>query len=42
MDFIVGEKFYNVGDFVFSINNDDDYNRQVNTFNINKEGGENK
>lgn len=36
MDFIVGEKFYNVGDFVFSINNNDDYNRQVNTFNINK------
>ena len=36
MDFIVGEKFYDVADFVFSIENPNDYNRLVNTFDINK------
>ena len=36
MDFIVGEKFYDVADFVFSIENQNDYNRLVNTFDINK------
>jgi hypothetical protein len=34
MDFIVGEKFYDIADFIFSLNDKDDYNYQVNTFNI--------
>jgi len=40
MDFIVGEKFYNVADFVFSSDRNkydhDDYNKQVSTFDIGK------
>lgn len=36
MNFIVGEKFCNIGDFVFSTNDFEDYNRLENTFNINK------
>jgi len=40
MSFIVGEKFYNVADFIFSSNftenDNDDYNRLNNTFDINK------
>ena len=39
-DFIVGEKIYSVADFFFSTNfvenNNEDYNRQQNTFDINK------
>lgn len=39
-DFIVGEKFYNVGNFIFSSdfpeNNNEDYNKLVNTFDIQK------
>ena len=39
-DFIVGEKIYSVADFIFSTNfvenNNEDYNRQQNTFDINK------
>jgi hypothetical protein len=40
LDFIVGEKFYSVADFIFSTNFvenfNEDYNRQQNTFDINK------
>jgi len=36
MNFIVGEKFYNVANFIYSINNCEDYNRLVNTFDIKK------
>jgi len=39
MDFIVGEKFYNVSDFIYSSNiiedRSEDYNKLINTFNIN-------
>lgn len=36
MDFIVGEKFCNIGDFIFSTNDFEDFNKLENTFNINK------
>jgi hypothetical protein len=36
MDFIVGEKFYGVADFIYSIDNVNDYNKLINTFDINK------
>ena len=40
MDFIVGEKYYSIADFVFSSNRienrNEDYNKLVNTFDINK------
>lgn len=39
-DFIIGEKFYNSGNFIFSSdfpeNNNEDYNQLTNTFDINK------
>ena len=34
-NFIVGEKFYSVADFIFSKNNIEDYNFLINTFDIN-------
>jgi len=36
MDFILGEKFYDVADFIFSIDIGDDYNKLVNTFDVKK------
>lgn len=40
LNFIVGEKFYTVADFIFSSNfienRNDDYNKQINTFEISK------
>jgi hypothetical protein len=40
MEFIVGEKFYDLADFIFSSDitedRNEDYNKQVNTFDINK------
>lgn len=36
MDFIIGEKFVNISDFIFSINSKEDYNPLLNTFNLNK------
>jgi len=36
MNFIQGEKFYDVADFIFSINCNNDYNYISNTFDINK------
>ena len=36
MDFIVGEKFYSVSDFIYSINGIEDYNKLGNTFDLSK------
>jgi len=36
MEFIVGEKFYDVGDFIYSTDNLEDYNKINNTFDISK------
>lgn len=40
MEFIVGEKFYNIADFIYSSNivenNNEDYNKLKNTFDVNK------
>jgi hypothetical protein len=36
MNFITGEKFYEIADFIYSTNKINDYNKLVNTFNIEK------
>lgn len=36
MDFIVGEKFYDVADFIYSRDGIEDYNKLINTFDIQK------